>query len=219
MTVSGTRFLRAAAALTFALGLGACASVDTATRDTPPTASLIDTPDGAVAPSVQIVDIQVSVPRELRVSEANRYYPSGDIVWREDPIGDRHQQVADVVRDGLMMGAERIEGDIPVIVGVEVTRFHALTEKARYTIGGVHAIQFYMQLFDPETGAPLGEPHFVKADFDALGGQPAIQAEAKGITQRVRITQHLAKVLQDELTGEQGYHSQANGLIGALNQL
>ncbi len=42
---------------------------------------------------------------------------------------------------------------------------------------------------------------FIKADFDAVGGAAAVAAEARGNTQKVRITQHLAWVIQQELTG------------------
>ncbi|HKK84375.1 MAG TPA: DUF6778 family protein, partial [Roseovarius sp.] len=142
------------------------------------------------------------------------------IVWREDPVGDRHAQVKAIVEAGLSEGISAMEpGAVPVVMDVEVTRFHALTEKARYTIGGVHAIQFKMQLRNPETGQAYGEPHLVKADFKALGGAKAIEAERNGITQKHRITEHLAKVIQTELASPDGYKAANNGLMGAINQL
>lgn len=207
--------------------LGACATVDTATRgavEQPPlktsNSDFIETQRAvAVAPSINVAKINVRVPRTLNVSEANRYYPSGDIVWREDPIGDRYAQVQNVVEEGLRKGAARLNGERPVIIDVQITRFHALTEKARYTIGGVHAIQFYLQVRDAETKEVLMEPHLVKADFDALGGNAAVRAEANGITQRVRITDHLAKVIEHEMTKRYGYVAQNTGVIGAINQL
>lgn len=108
---------------------------------------------------------------------------------------------------------------MPVLLSIEVSRFHALTEKARYTVGGVHALQFTMTLRNPETGEAYGEPKFVKADFKALGGQAAVRAEREGITQKVRITNHLAGVIQQELTDPTGYHAGNLGLLGAINQL
>jgi len=219
MIRTGTKTIRAAMVLALTLGLGACATVDTATRNAQATAPLAEPAEAAPAPIVRVSEIRVSVPRALKVSEANRYYPAGDIVWREDPIGDRHQQVADIVYAGLSQGVAGLDGDVPVILDVEVTRFHALTEKARYTIGGVHAIQFNMRLLDAETGEVLIAPHKIKADFDALGGNAAVRAEARGITQKVRITQHLAKVIRDELRNPEGYLAQNTGLIGAINQL
>ncbi len=223
-----TRYIRPFLALGAALGLAACASVDsvqsnpdTATRNAPLAASL-SAPEAA--PGVELADfrvvkVSVNVPETLRVSEANRYYPGGDIVWREDPIGDRHEQVRTIVQNALAKGVSGFEGARPVVLDVSVSRFHALTEKARYTIGGVHAIQFTIRVTDAETGEVLVAPRFIKADFEALGGQAAVRAEAKGITQKVRITDHLAWVIRQELGRPGGYVEHQNGLMGAINQL
>lgn len=222
MTTTGTRILRGALALSLAMGLGACATVDTATRNAPATTTTLAAPAAdpeALASALRVTDIRVQVPRELRVSEANRYYPSGDIVWREDPIGDRHQQVSAIVHKGLSMGAAQLEGEVPVVLDVIVTRFHALTEKARYTVGGVHAIQFDLTVTHAQTGEVIMPRHPIKADFDALGGTAAVRAEANGITQKVRITQHLSKVIVEELSRPEGYTEQFTGIIGALNQI
>ena len=208
--------IRMIAALMLGLAVSACGSVETATRNAP-----LDAPEMAPSPvSFNVEAVRVSVPRSLKVSEANRYYPGGDIVWREDPVGDRHAQVKAIVQDGIGKGIAAMQpGAVPVVMDIEVTRFHALTEKARYTIGGVHAIQFKMQLRNPETGQAYGEPHFVKADFKAFGGARAIEAEREGITQKHRITTHLAKVIQTELTSPEGYKAANNGIMGAINQL
>ncbi|WP_397541459.1 DUF6778 family protein [Roseovarius salis] len=221
--------LKLITALTAGLALTACgqAPLETASRNAP--APLPSDAAGtltqearsqAETASYDVVDVRVTVPRTLEVSEANRFYPGGDIVWREDPPGDRHAQVRKIVEDAMRKGARASgAGDVPVVLDVEVTRFHALTEKARYTVGGVHALQFNMQLRDAETGAPLGEPHFVKADFKALGGQAAVRAEQAGLTQKKRITDHLANVIRTELTSPGGYRAANLGLMGALNQL
>ncbi len=207
---------RMIAALMLGLAVSACGSVETATRNAP-----LEAPELAPSPvSFNVQAVRVSVPKSLKVSEANRYYPGGDIVWREDPAGDRHAQVKAIVEAGLTKGITAMQpGKVPVVMDIEVTRFHALTEKARYTIGGVHAIQFKMQLRNPETGQAYGKPHFVKADFKALGGATAIKAERDGVTQKYRITNHLAKVIQAELTSPEGYQAANNGIIGAINQL
>ncbi len=213
--------LRTFIAIAAALGLSACASVDTTSRDAPIRAPLTAGPDVAPAAMLadfKIVKISVNVPETLRVSEANRYYPSGDIVWREDPIGNRHEQVRAIVEAGLSKGASQMQGDRPAVMMVQVTRFHALTEKARYTVGGVHAIQFHMTVVDAETGETLVPTKFVKADFDALGGAAAVAAEARGVTQKVRITNHLAYVIQKELAGER-HVVEANPLFEAINQI
>ncbi len=220
MNPKHTKTFRTILALGAALGLSACASVDTASRNTPIDAPLssIESPAALTSP-VKVVAVTVNVPRTLKVSEANRYYPSGDIVWREDPIGDRYEQVAAIVKGAMEQGVAGFEDGREVFLEVSVSRFHALTEKARYTVGGVHAIQFSYRLVDAETGAQLTESKFVKADFDALGGNAAVAAEARGVTQKYRITHHLAKVIQDELRMADGYAEQNNGVIGALNQI
>ena len=161
----------------------------------------------------------VTVPETLRVSEANRYLPGGDIVWRGDPIGNRHEQVKAILTAGLGQGVADFAGEREVILDVVLTRFHALTEKARYTIGGVHAIQFNLQVRDAATGEMVLAPRRIKADFDALGGSAAVAAEAQGVTQKVRITNHLAYVIQQELGRPEGYAVRDNGLVGAINQL
>ncbi len=226
------RYLRSLAALGLAFGLSACASVDsvdsnkyldTASRAAPVATELGATtgqPASSTAlPTFKVVAVNVSVPETLRVSEANRYYPGGDIVWREDPIGNRHEQVRAIVAAGISQGTAEFQGAREVTLDIVVTRFHALTEKARYTVGGVHAIQFDLVLRDAATGALLNEPRRIKADFDALGGQAAIAAEARGVTQKRRITNHLAFVIQQELGRPGGYAERDTGLIGALNQL
>jgi len=208
--------VRCMAVAFLSLGLTACDSPPTSTRTVAPQV-VAQVP--APLP-INVREIRVLVPEALSVSEANLFYPVGDIVWREDPPGDRRAQVRTIFARAMKQGVAALpKGSIPVILDVQVTRFHALSEKARYTVGGVHALQFYYVLRNPETGEAYGAPKFVKADFKALGGQAAIDAERTGITQKKRITEHLAQVIQDELRDPDGYHAEALGLIGALNQL
>ena len=170
-------------------------------------------------PLFRINEINVRVPKSLRVSERNTYYPGGDIVWREDPIGNRHAQVKAIFETAFVRGAEDINGLTPVDVEVEVERFHALTERARYTIGGVHAITFLLQFRDPETGLALSEPKRVHADLQAFGGLAAIRAENQGITQKSRITAHLAEVLRQEMQTHEGHKNAELGLYQVINKL
>lgn len=203
------------------VALAACASapVET-TRNAPSTLPADQLAAAPVPTSFNIQSIVVHVPRTLEVSEKNRFYPGGDIVWREDPIGDRYAQVQTIIQDAMLQGVRQITpGTVPAVLHIEVSRFHALTEKARYTVGGVHSIQFTMSLRDPETGQPFAEPKFVKADFDALGGRAAVVAEQAGRTQKVRITNHLIGVIKAELTQPGGYVAGNLGFFGALNQL
>jgi len=209
-------------ALATALGLSACASVDTTSRNARIPAQLSAVPEATQAQpglsNINVAQITVNVPQSLRVSEANRYYPSGDIVWREDPIGNRHAQVKTIIEAGLNKGTSQLTGERPVVIQVMVTRFHALTEKARYTVGGVHAIQFYMSVIDAQSGAVLMPAKLIKADFDALGGAAAVASEARGVTQKVRITDQLARVIVEELGG-QTHVVVANPVMEAINRL
>lgn len=173
----------------------------------------------AILRQINVAEINVRVSTDLRVSEANRYYPGGDIVWREDPIGNRHVQVAQIVHDAMTKGTETFTGPVPVILDVEVNRFHALSEKARYTIGGVHHVVFTMVLRDGNTGLPLSEPRRVATDLDAFGGQQAIMAEARGITQKVRISGHLGEVIRQEMTRPEGYVNAPLGFYELVNRI
>jgi hypothetical protein len=202
--------------------VSACASSDTATRNAqfeqvplPSAAALQATP---AVMDMRVETVTVRVPRALTVSEANRYLPSGDIVWRGDPIGDRHAQVATIFYDATKRGSAALDGETPVALDIEVSRFHALTEKARYTIGGVHNINFILTLRHAETGAVLGEPRHIRADLDAFGGKEALAADARGQTQKVRISDHLAEVIRQELTTEDGFKNPQLGLLQAMNQ-
>ncbi|WP_299558445.1 DUF6778 family protein [uncultured Sulfitobacter sp.] len=228
-------------AMKLALGLGlaavvsACGASDVVTRDAPfvsrtniaaePIApqnvagTELQLLPAAIMQKVTVDRINVTVPASLSVSEANRYYPGSDIVWREDPIGDRHAQVARIVEDALRSGTQSFQGPVPVTLDVEVARFHAVTEKARYTVGGTHSIIFTMQLRDSQTGAPLTEPKKIHADLDAFGGQQAILAEARGQTQKVRISNHLAEVIRQELLQPGGYENARLGFFQLVNKI
>ena len=111
--------------LSLGLFVSACASVDTASRNTP----LPIEQEVAERPKYKIASYKINVPRSLRVSEANRYYPGGDIVWRGDPIGDRHKQVAAIFQNSIENAMPLTTEGIPAVVDVELRRFHALTEK------------------------------------------------------------------------------------------
>jgi hypothetical protein len=168
---------------------------------------------------VSINSIVVSVPRSLKVSERNSYLPRGDIVWRGDPIGDRYVQIQHIFEAALLREAADLKGPVKVDLVIEVKRFHALTEKARYTTGGVHSITFDLAIRDPQTGNLVVPVRTVRADLEEFGGQQAILADARGETQKVRITNHLAEVIRQELSNPEGYKNASLGFIQLLNNL
>ena len=119
-------------------------------------------------------------------------------MWREDPIGDRHAQVGKIIKDAMLQGTAKFEGPVPIILDIQLVRFHALSEKARYTVGGVHHVVFDMMLCDGKTGEHLSKPRRIETDLEAFGGQQAKTAKARGLTQKVRLTNHLAEVEEAE---------------------
>lgn len=226
------KIVRIIAFLTVGVSLSACAAVDAVSRnaslqeiaDDPteavaaPATSLAST-EARVEEAVRINDVFITVPTTLRVSEANLYFPPGDIVWRGDPRGDRHEQVKAIFETAMSRGAKRIEGQRRVDLLINVKRFHALTEKARYTIGGVHHIVFDLALADPVTGDIVEPWREVRADLKAFGGQDAVEAEARGETQKVRITEHLAQVLQEEISTPEGHKNANLGLVQLMHEM
>ncbi|MEO0485021.1 MAG: DUF6778 family protein [Pseudomonadota bacterium] len=188
-------FIRAIAFASLAFGISACATFDPATRGVP----LEATSFAQVAPSYDVETVRIAVPGSLSVSEANSYYPIADIVWRGDPIGNRHRQVLNIFATSVERGTKNLNGAQPIDVDIEVMRFHSLSEKARFTIGGVHSIKFKMTMRDATTGAVIGEPRVINADFPALAGRAAMAAESSGQTQKVRVTDHLSYVFEKEL--------------------
>lgn len=172
------------------LGLSACSAPFDVTRNAPfaPATPVAEAP----IQNLSVVELRIDVPRTLTVSEANSLKPAADIVWREDPIGDRYTQVEALMRAALAPVMQPRDGaETSVVVAIEVTRFHALTERARYTTGGEHEVEFIVTVADAATGQVLSGPRPVDITFRAHGGQAAIQAEAAGITQRVAITERL----------------------------
>ncbi len=205
------------AALVLALGASACASVDTASRNAP--FDTVPTDMAAPAPSYSLESFDVLVPTTLKVSEANLYYPNGDIVWRGDAPGNRYEQVKAIFDESVRLGAYPLDGAMPVRVEIEVTRFHGLTEKTRYTVGGIHSIEFVMTIIEPESGTVLRGPKPIKASLVGYGGQMAIEAESRGLTQKYRITQHLARVVRDELTKAEGFVAPERGATKRVQPL
>lgn len=154
----------------------------------------------AISPEVsrgwRISTVSVTVPESLTVSEENVYAPVADIVWRGDAPGDRRTQVAAIVKQAAQRGAAGLRGRRSVRLSVEVTRFHALSDTARLRLSqsGVHDIAFVARVTDARTGEVLAGPEAIRADLVAYTGEDALAAERAGQTQKVRITNHLARV-------------------------
>lgn len=209
------RLIKIVLALGVVLGLSACATVDTASRGvmTPVPAPMdagteslgLSANQFAANPAANlyepyhVVGVTVTVPQTLKVSEANSFKPRADIVWREDPLGDRYEQVRVIMQNAVEQGAAPYAAGREVKVLVEMTQFHALTQRTRYTIGGKHEIGFFMEVVDAQTGATLQPRRHVYGEFDALGGAAAIEAMSRGETQKFRITHFVKELVTQEL--------------------
>ncbi|MEM6887777.1 MAG: DUF6778 family protein [Pseudomonadota bacterium] len=195
-------------------GISGCTTWDQPTR----AEAAFETP-AAVSqlPPVSVQSVSVSVPRTLVVSEANSYLPSGDIVWRGDPLGDRYSQIEAIFSTAAARATDDLTTGKPVIISIEVQRFHALTEKTRYSVGGIHSMRFLMTVSDAETGVVVRPTKSVQADIKGYGGEEALAAERAGQTQKVRITDALTRAINAELTRPEGYKNERLGLIQQLN--
>lgn len=150
-----------------------------------------------VTRSWRLAEVRVLVPQSLTVSEAKTILPNADIVWREDPLGDRYAQVGKIIQNAVIRGAQGLRGSRPVIIDITVTRFHALTYEAELSNSdwGVHNVDFTAQVFDAATGQVLVPPTKIRAETPAWSGARMKAARAKGITQKSMITNHVAATI------------------------
>lgn len=206
----GIKSMTRIAVLGLALALSACVASEPASRGlsndaltlaSRGTGSIPNAGARVVAPLYTFTDIRIDVPRTLRVSEANVFYPMADIVWRGDPVGDRYAQVTAIFEDAARQATAGMNGPRQAILQVKLERFHGVTEKTRYTIGGTHDMVFELTVLDAATGAVIDGPRQVRADAKAAGGQQAIAEEQAGRTQKVVVTERLIQAFRTELSG------------------
>lgn len=170
--------------------------------------------DGSLAPDVRTFDagtrsvadqrqtwgvtaIDVVVPATLTVSQDPKLrFPRVDIVWWEDPEGDRRAQVADVMLEAVRRATASMRGPVPVSVTLRVNRFHALTPDALENgTRGWHDVNFDIEVRDAD-GTLLAAERSIDADIRALQGAEARAALARGETQRSRIVNRVSQVLR-----------------------
>lgn len=146
----------------------------------------------------RLAEVRVDVPKTLTVSEAKSLLPQADIVWREDPLGDRYAQVDTIMTNAITKGAQGLRGARPVIIDVTVSRFHALTFEAelRDQNWGVHNIDFTARVVDARTGEVLIPATAIRAETPALSGEQMREARRNGQTQKSMITNHVARTVQ-----------------------
>jgi hypothetical protein len=142
----------------------------------------------------RLAEVQVDVPRSLTVSESKSLLPNADIVWREDPLGDRYTQVGKIMQAAVLRGAQGLRGSRSVVISVTLTRFHALTYEAELSNSdwGVHNVDFIAQVTDARTGEVLVPATKIRAETPAWSGERMREARRKGITQKSMISNHVA---------------------------
>lgn len=141
--------------------------------------------------------LSVTVPDEVTTTEENSLAPNADIVWHGEPYGDRKAQAAEIVRTGAMRGVAGLRGRQGVDIQIVLEEFHALTPRARADApSAVHNITYTIQVFDEKTGEAIIEPERIRADLIAYTGAAAIEAVTTGQTQKVRITDHIERVME-----------------------
>lgn len=147
-----------------------------------------------LARSWRLAEVRVAVPKTLVVSEAKTLLPNADIVWREDPLGDRHAQVGKIIQSAVLRGAQGLRGSRPVIIEITVTRFHALTYEAELSKSdwGVHNVDFTARVMDARSGEVIVPATMIRAETPAYSGQKMKDLRAKGQTQKSIITNHVA---------------------------
>lgn len=181
------------AALISIASVSACNTVET-TRANP-----VELPPQSIGQIVQhewvVQDVRVIVPTSLLASEADVFLPAADIVWREDPLGNRHEQVQIILDDAVTRGISHMDGKRAVFVDVQLRGWHALSDKARHTVGGKHDIEFDLIVRDATTSANLIKPERITMSFKAHGGFSALKAVRAGQTQKVRISAHIAHII------------------------
>lgn len=186
----------------FTAALSACSGADYVTRNAPlENQQVVAQAASQIARDYSLHSIRFAVPADLTVSEANSYYPIADIVWRGDPIGNRAQQISSIFETSIRAAGENLTGSRPVTVDVQLARFHSLTERTRFSVGGVHSIKFDLTIRDAETGQVLESSRRINGDLSALGGRAAVAADFQGQGQKARITAHLTNLIFRELTG------------------
>lgn len=188
--------------------LAACSPADLVTRGYTTDEGLLRTGAAAQASEVavsrgyKVSHVNVSVPDTLKVSEENTFFPITDIVWREDPFGDRRAQVHDLIQAAVEEGTAGLDGPRAVDVDLVLTRFHALTEKTRFMAppgSATHDVQMIMTVRDAATGEVIEPARPVGFKIEAHTGLQAMADEKTGVTQRQRITGALEELMQIEL--------------------
>ena len=156
-------------------------------------------PRPEMARSYRLGGFSFTAPSNLIVSERESYYPTADIVWRGDPLGPRARQIERMFDDAYWRNASLLNGTTPVRMDVTLVRFHGVTNRTRYSVGGVYNIVFDMTIRHASTGEVLEPTRRVAGNLSAPGGEEAVRLEEEGQTEKVRVTDYLTQLLRAQL--------------------
>ncbi len=166
------------------------------------------------APDVTITRVEVVVPRSLRVVEIDSARPFGDIVWREEPAGDRYQQVSAIVQEAMERGVAGLSGPNTAALQVRVVRFQTLSGRLDATADARHRITFDMQLVDRASGTQLTDLDRIEVEISPQTLTPLATPAAFGTAapgqvggERAHITAHLAQVVRQVLQTPDAYRA------------
>ncbi|MEM8539097.1 MAG: DUF6778 family protein [Pseudomonadota bacterium] len=156
-------------------------------------------PRPEVARSYDLRAFNFTAREGLIISEREGYYPTADIVWRGDPLGPRVDQIGEMFRTAADRNRAVVIGRTPIAVDVTLIRFHGVTNRTRYSIGGIYNVIFDMTIRNAVTGEVLEPTRRVVGNLDAPGGERAVRLEESGQTQKVRVTDFLTGLLRAQL--------------------
>lgn len=166
-------------------------------------ATSYDTAAPAVARSDwRVTDVRVVGPVGLTTSEQNSFMPRADIIWHGDQPGNRAEQVAAIVRQGVEQGFAGLKGKQDVVATVTLRRFHSMTPKAYFEAPagtGVHSVAFDLTITDRKTGAILAGPERIEADMPATVAAAADGQSLEALPAAVwkkQISQHIAATIR-----------------------
>jgi len=181
--------------------VAACDMTETATRSAPLATAPLEIAETVETRSYDLRDFSFEAPEDIEVSEANTFYPNADVVWRGDPLGDRVEQVSAMFDTALSRNKAVLNGGTPVNVEIELVRFHGVTERTRFSVGGNYDMHFFMTVRDAVTGEVLEDRRFLQFDLAAPGGTSALMLDQQGQTEKVRVVDFLTHKLGESLTG------------------
>ncbi len=158
---------------------------------------------GSVRPemerSYRLREFSFAAQPGLNIAESESYYPFADVVWRGDPIGPRIPQIAAMFEEAATRNRAVLDGDFAVDVDVTLIRFHGVTNRTRYTVGGVYNVIFDLTVRSATSGEVIEPTRRVSGNLDAPGGERAFRLDEAGQTQKVRVTDFLTSLLRAQL--------------------